>query len=472
MYLAPRYFQITAARFDGTTKPPIPAGAEGPWTPDDLDPNTPRHVLNIETEVGRFNFRALLRPGSAGAVVMVRRWGPAGGSDLISLRSLDAAEVDQLKPPDDPPPADLDVLLETRPLATTWCRPLFAGPTDALTVAWAPAGGGTIEILVAEVADALLAQQVLQVGADADAFTSLEITGAATIGAWSGTLYADVQTPSGATVTLPPLADVEIGATLVYIQTDGSSSLTGDNVETINGRLDMAVPLGTMVIVRRTPFGWAATVCAEATAATTLTNGVAGATLVVTPWTGTRTFIVNFSDWGRIQLPDSALCGSNAEAIFVRPSGDALAAIVPSGTQTINGRTDDLFVPLPGRSVRLRRRIDGNWVLSGEGCEVPVETVGAGDRAFGSAWPGRRILRLTNAALQTVTLPTYTGGPVVPIDCELVVISTGAAGAAVQRADPAELIRGGGANGASVAVATDTVAVFRFTGSEWLSQVA
>lgn len=468
MATPPRYRILNADRFDGTT----PLATD--WTPDGNNAE-PRASVTQEV-IGRLSFRDLARPGTSGLLLMARRWGPAGsGSDTLTVRSMNSTEAAQLTVPDDPTAISLDQSLEARNLLTTWSSPAFLGPTDAVSLNWLPQGGGTVELEMAEIQDALLAAKVAALVAtqNSNDFSSRTITASTTLAGWSKTLYLLVQTPGGATVSLPDLADVpEIGTRVVYIQDEGSATFNVDGGGTINGQAEFVSPLGSMGIIERTPFGWAATGIAESSAATTLSNAVAGSAVAVPEWTGTHLFMVDFTARGVLRLPAAADIGVDAEAIFVRTGADdgtheEQAGILPSGTEEINHVNGPIYLGLIGSSVRVKRRIDGGWIATSH--NAVRNTVEAGNKTFTSGWPGRRTV-VTTAAGATVTLPPYDGIPF-PADCELEVLNTGGAAATVQRANAAESVVGGGAAGANKSVASNTAGVFRFAGTAWASQV-
>ena len=132
MHSQPRYFVISAPRFDATTpldpsalnpKGENPGGGSYPVPSQ----NQPRIAATLAAPVGRFSIRSLLREGRLAALVRIRCITPASGT--WQLRSAAAGE--QI----DPPPID-QPLAPVRPLTQEWSEPVEAGTTDAVVVSY------------------------------------------------------------------------------------------------------------------------------------------------------------------------------------------------------------------------------------------------------------------------------------------------------------------------------------------------
>ena len=98
MHSQPRYFVISAPRFDATTpldpvallpKGVNPGGNSFPIPSQ----NQPRLSATLTAPVGRFSIRSLLRPGNLGALVRVRCITPAPQS-VLHAHAVHAVHVD------------------------------------------------------------------------------------------------------------------------------------------------------------------------------------------------------------------------------------------------------------------------------------------------------------------------------------------------------------------------------------------
>ena len=176
MHSNPRYFVISAPRFDAVT----------PLNPADLNPkgenpgggsypvptqNQPRTAATLTAPVGRFSIQSLLRAGKIAALVRVRCITPPEPGAYWQLRSAAVGEQT------DPPPIN-QVLAPSKALTQEWSSLVCAGTTDAIVVVHAPdteIANPQIEIEVSEfageLATAYLAAKAQCCGCECDAAT-------------------------------------------------------------------------------------------------------------------------------------------------------------------------------------------------------------------------------------------------------------------------------------------------------------
>lgn len=171
---------------------------------------------------------------------------------------------------------------------------------------------------------------------------------------------------------------------------------------------------------------------------------------------------------GTITVPAWAALRQGAQIDIIREGDtDGVVLISPAAGEKINGGagTTRIFLPLRG-ALRIARDATSGEFTATSHTEVPVATNSAGATAYTYGWPGERILRLTEAAAQTVTLPAYGTANNVPTDCTLRLVNRSANTKSIAGAG-AEVITGGGATANTYSLAANTSAVVFFDGTQW-----
>lgn len=272
MHSQPRYFVISAPRFDATTpldpvallpKGVNPGGNSFPIPSQ----NQPRLSATLTAPVGRFSIRSLLRPGNLGALVRVRCITPPEPGAYWQFRS--AAVGEQV----DPPPID-QVLSPPKALTQEWSEIFLAGTTDAIVVFHNPdvQVNPQIEIEVSEfsgeLATAYLAAKAEPCGCDATctAANRDEVLGAEqslTLTPWECLLHLNVTATDPGTVVTLPLANAMASGAAVLISRRGGAWIRVVAPDGING---VAAPAGLVfesaakaVLLQPTATGWSAT---------------------------------------------------------------------------------------------------------------------------------------------------------------------------------------------------------------------
>ena len=274
MHSQPRYFVISAPRFDATTpldpvallpKGVNPGGNSFPIPSQ----NQPRLAATLTVPVGRFSIRSLLRPGNLGALVRVRCITPPEPGAYWQFRS--AAVGEQV----DPPPID-QVLSPPKALTQEWSEIFLAGTTDAIVVFHNPdvEVNPQIEIEVSEfageLATAYLAAKAVPCGCDGAsgcvAVNRDEVLGegeSLTLTPWECALHLNVTATDPGTVVTLPLANAMASGAAVLISRRGGAWIRVVAPDGING---VAAPAGLVfesaakaVLLQPTANGWSAT---------------------------------------------------------------------------------------------------------------------------------------------------------------------------------------------------------------------
>ena len=123
-----------------------------------------------------------------------------------------------------------------------------------------------------------------------------------------------------------------------------------------------------------------------------------------------------------------------------------------------------IYLPLQGALRIVRERSTGDFTATSH-AETATATTTV-DLTYLYGWSGERIVRLTAAGSQTLTLPSYGVANNVPVGCTLKVVNRSAATKTISAA-AAELIVGAGAAALTFALAANSSAEFFFDGAQW-----
>ncbi|PCC73145.1 hypothetical protein SAMN02745121_08566 [Nannocystis exedens] len=434
----PRFYVLSAERFDGTT--PLSMG----WLPNN-NQNTPRHVVEQDL-VGRLSFADLARPGTSGCVVLARRWSSEAEGDQVEVRSVSATETK-----DDPPTTVLDSLLEVSTLLSTWSRPLFLGPTDALAIHHLPEGGGTVELLVADEYGDLLKAHIQAAEAEALAGNSVTPLGTQTLLAAGQVepvknrdLLVLLTFETDGDVSLPALEDAGQGVRVTFLRVDGDGVprivLKTPATDTVNSVTDdpgftpyVMRSLQDVVTYRRVPGGW---IREQGTPAHVLVNETTSPIAVPPGVEGTLYVVSRVAGAAVATLPSCADCRVGYRIFFVN-AGSAWLTPTPDGTDRINRSLAPYSLPAGASALfEVMTLIDWCAVAQDE-TPIPIESADASVDV--PAWRGfgRQIVRVSNAA-GVVNLPSTED---VNVGASCLVENTGT-GVVTIDGDGADLING------------------------------
>lgn len=454
----PTFFLFSARTFDGTTP------MEGPLTPP--SGVQPRFTKDADI-LGRLSFKDLLRPGSHGAFITARAWqGPEG---TIRVRSVNEDEATE------PLPRSLDQALEDRPLNKSWCKPLLLGPTDALCLSQNLDGGGDIEVMridaQASAALEYMNAKFMECCDDDEGVAEITVEETGQLDKWSGWVYILINGDPGTVVELPPTNDMVDGAGAMIVRVGGGYAVVRPVGGFINGQnADVSLGGFESTIIRFVDGGWLSTKETNVPVVT-LQNTVAGETVNLPTLIGRQMIVV--LDWdepGFLALPSLVLNPVDGEYLIQRaPSGGReQATLKPAAGEIVNGIADGQAFMGWNDVLRVRAGQGSatahGWTVLGESLnEDQVQVVAAGNVTL-KPWGKRlKVVRLTEAAAQTVTLPAIAD---CPDGAELLVIAEGAAGT-VARAGAPEVIKGLTASGNSVAVPQNTGRRLTASGTNW-----
>lgn len=173
---------------------------------------------------------------------------------------------------------------------------------------------------------------------------------------------------------------------------------------------------------------------------------------------------------GTVRLPAWADLRPGTRIDIVRLGGTVGAVrIDPVGFELMNGGSTivtPLYLPRVG-AVRVVREAQATAFSATTHNEPVAETVAEGDKTYNYGWPGRQILRLTQDAIQRVTLPSYSTANNVPLDCSLLVVNPTGSDKVIAVVVGTEAITGDGATDINYTVAGHSCAVVSFDGSQW-----
>lgn len=249
--------------FDGST------AFSGVWRPPGAGTgafstkNNKFNVATTETAVGRFSPAALGSTKNPVRLVRAYSNGPFTPGDEYLVRSSADPLLGQ--------PTSI-VREAARPLGSSMADavPLLVGPTDDLCVTMSGDGtAASVHLLVDDVSEAewaaINAALIAAAAAGtATTFETRELTAPAAVDSWVGTLFVSgLSATAGLDFTLPALADVAIGARLVFFRSDAAGrwfNLQPDGTDTINGAnepLRFAAAAQGFTL-ERTSVGWSA----------------------------------------------------------------------------------------------------------------------------------------------------------------------------------------------------------------------
>lgn len=451
---SPRFFVISAERFDGST--PFSAG----WNPG-RSALQPRMYATQEI-VGRLNFSDLARPGTSGAVVLVRRWMGPAPDESVQVRAVSGSETTDV-----PPPATLDSLLAQNGLTTAWSAPMFLGPTDA--IALNHLNGGTIELLVAEEQGQVLQTQLqlaaLLEGDGCCTQTTIAVTGGAQqLGPWKGTLHVRATLTGAPLVALQlPSSDDLVIPCAVVIHRDGGDAFhvvgDGDDVNSSGSSAGITFNHDHMAVrFDLTADGWDATY----PVLSMVPQVVNGAPAVIPKWEGDGLFDVDLATTGAATLPARNAIATDQKAYVVNRGKESYVTVGALG-DFINVDQLSLRLPAVGDAAFLVADGQSGWraILDTMGLFAAPQFV-AGNVVHATGWRGRKAVIQTGAAAATQTLPPASS---TPVGCTLICGSTGAGGTTISVADLAnDLIIGLGASATSVTHVQNVIRRYEYLG--------
>lgn len=412
---APRTHVLSATTsFDGTT--PLP----GAWQPKP-DPDQPRLNLTVET-VGRLSFKDLVRKGVTAALVLARVL-DASSQLVMAQRTASTAEISDLVMPDDPVPLVSDAVITTVQLSAAWSAPLLLGGTDALTFTGLR---NTAELMVFELgasqAALTLLTSVLNAVASTTPVTVVEINGAGALPAFAGRTYFLVDIPAGGVLTLPVVADVVAGSEAYFINIGGGTVLvTPDGVETLNDAASGVVQVAGFggTYVARAGAGYVST---EPLILETVTidNVVSGETQNLPPLTAQSLHVnLRYTANGDLLLPSASAAPKGFKYILNRTVGDSQIRLKTAGGGFLNGELNGVaYVPAArggnGGAAAVVEASTYGWTVVGSNgmAPTPVTTVAVGDATLLPWGLDEIVVRLTEGAPQTLTLPATAAVPV------------------------------------------------------------
>ncbi|MCY0994343.1 hypothetical protein OV203_44875 [Nannocystis sp. ILAH1] len=434
----PRYYVLSAERFDGAT--PLATG----WLPNN-NQNTPRHVVEQDL-VGRLSFADLARPGTSGCVVLARRWSSEAEGDQVEVRTVSATETK-----DDPPTTILDSLLEVSTLLSTWSRPLFLGPTDALAIRHLPEGGGTVELLVADEYGDILKAHLQAAEAEALAGSSVTPLGTQTL------LTAGQVEPvkdrdllvlltfgTDGDVRLPALEDAGQGVRVTFLRVGGDGvprivlkTPTADMVNSVTDDPDFTPyemrSQQDVVTYRRVPGGW---LREQGTPAQVLVNATSSPFAIPPGAEGTLYVVSRVAGPAVATLPSCGTCRVGYR-VFLVNAGSAWLTPTPNGIDRINRSTKTYPLPAGASALfEVMSLIDWCAVAQDE-TPIPIESADASVDVPGWRGFGRQLVRVSNAAA-LVNLPATD---FVNVGASCLVENTGA-GVVTIDGDGSDLING------------------------------
>lgn len=357
-----------APAFNGTTV------FTGSWSPPSntaayANKNNKFNRATTTTSVGRFSPDALGSTKNPTRMVRAYSNGPFTAGDQYLVRSSADPTLGQ--------PVSI-VREAARVLGSSLndAMPLLVGPTDDFCVTMAGDGvAASIHVIVDDVSEAEWAaiNAALIAAAAANVATTFEtrvLTAPDTIDSWVGTLFVSgIATTAGDSFTLPPLADVAIGARLVLFRTDDATGRWFDLVpagaDTINGSVEplrfSAAAQG--ITLERTSVGWSANATADDATAVAITND---ATLAIPYRQRTRIeWDINQAGAGTLTLPSQANVAVGQAfliSLLTIAGGAPSGAVIPTAGQTLDGVVNKaVTLGRAGDSVVIER-VPGGWV--------------------------------------------------------------------------------------------------------------
>ena len=467
---SPSFFVISSNNFDGTT-----VKASGTiWQPNSSVKSQPRSYMNQAT-FGRLSYADLGQPGTMGQLV-IARCNLAAALVTLTVKTESAAE-NTAGLNNTPAPNNLDVALYTRALTPDWCLPFLMAPTDAIALAGGleTAVPATVELMTVDLQDpaslaylnALFTNTALTPTVAVRIVTASEV-----IAAFSGTQYILGNAAAvSMQLTLPLAASEAEGAELIVTRIGGGwISVIPQGADTINGSTNSIImeDIGQVTFTRRGGV-WLASE-APITTDLTVTNAVADTAVPLPIATGTTLVNVTFTARGSIALPALANVAVGVEYLIQRSTDNAgfspsrVVITTQAVGDTINGLANGTaLVGNPGAVVRLRR-VTGGWIVVSDRQSTPTQIITATvDSTLDSGWVGLKLIRATQVAAQTLTLPAVglltngTSFDIVYNQINQLTIN----GNGVN-------IVGGGLTGATIVLGPNESGRLSYNGTEWL----
>lgn len=473
MHSPPRYFVISAPRFDATT----------PLNPADLIPkgtnpgggsypvptqNQPRVATTLTAPVGRFSIQSLLRAGNTAALVRVRCITPPEPGAYWQLRSAAAGEQT------DPPPIN-QILAPSKALTQEWSAPVCAGTTDAIVIFHAPdtvIANPQIEIEVTEfagdVAAAYLAAKAQCCsGESCVAANRDEVLGSEeslTLTPWECVLHLNVTAADAGTQVTLPLANVMASGASVLISRRGGAWFRVVAADGING---VVSPDGVIfesgakaVLLQPTATGWSATDVIPDLAPVVVTTSPLGA------FSGDAVRNIELIA-GAVLVPPSTDLIAEGQTLYLTNTSTSEVTVRLSDpvTENFDGLIGLEYV-LANRGDTLVLKRDGatGWRTSYNlfGRDARMDSAPANPLAL-PGYRGRRSYRFDSLAQVDITLP----GNAVAYVGQQFHVSNANAGAIVVTAAAAQFIVGrGDVTATSVSLTRrDTWGYFEYEGS-------
>lgn len=466
---SPSFLVISGTTFDGTTV----KATSTLWQPDPSPKSQPRSYMNQST-IGRLSYADLGQTGRIGQLV-IARCDVAAALMTLTVRTENAAE-NTAGNNDTPAPNNLDAALYTRSLTPDWCLPFLMGPTDAITltdglVTSVPA---TVELMTVDLQDSASLAYLNALFATAALTPTVAVrivTVSEVIPAFSGVQYILGNAAAASMVlTLPTAASEAEGTTLVVTRIGGGwIQVSPQGADTINGSTNSVIlnDIGQITFTLRGGV-WLAS-RAPITTDLTVTNAVADTTVPLPTGTGTTLVNVTFTARGIISLPALANVALGVEYLLQRTSDNAgfspsrVLITTQAVGDTLNGLANGTaLLGNPGSVLRLRR-VTGGWVEVSDRQSTPTQVIAATvDSTLDSGWVGLKLIRATQAAAQTLTLPVIG---LLNTGCVFDVVYAGTTSLTIN--GNGVNIVGGGSTGATIILGPNESGRLAFNGTEW-----
>jgi hypothetical protein len=443
----------TARLFDGST----PETTTG-WSKPLKDNATYTFKADVTTPVGSWSTKDLgVRAADRPLALWFRLDGtPNPGTSLLTHKTARTGDTNPAYVP-------TNLLLEQFPLTTKLQGPIIINATDRVCVTHDEGGACSVEFLALDAAQAaelgLIRDLTSAPDVDCCSRESITVTESTDLAAWgSKELVVFVDAPSTtlpAEINMPALADLEIGQSALFVRIGGALAYVGTNVvgDAINGQVNQAFELPAFAAVRVTreelTFSATAPILAVGTSLNNQGPGVPGLVIdLPTPTAPSMPVQTNFAVRTLVRCPPTALMAVGDEIPLIWASGTGPIVIIPRNFETLNGEVDGRAYYRSVDMPVIKKTFYGLIVVgSGDMRASPIATYSAGAAVIGP-YHGTQIVRLTEAAAQSATLPDASF-------CQpeaLLVIECIGGAKTINRA-AADVINGRGAAGATNVVA-------------------
>lgn len=457
---SPSYFLVSSNSFDGTS------ALTAIWAPNPSPKSQARSYV-FQAALGRLSYADLAGPGSLGQLVRVRTYEDSAGltARVVSANSTENTDV--------PDPSVMNSVLETIAVTTVWSAPFHMGPTDALAFSQSVARASTVEIMTVGMlettAAAYMAAGIIASATAPGAVSVRSVTVSETMPVFSGSQYLlGNAAATSMTITLPLASSVSAGTKVITTRVGGGwIAVAPQGGDTINGAARNVIinDLGQVVFEQRGS-QWIAS-DAPITADVTLTNAVADTVVALPIATGTTLVNVSFTARGQIVAPAIADVAVGVEYLIQRTADGAgvspvrVELAVPAGV-TVNGlASGTATLSNPGSILRVRRAGNG-YIVTSDRQSTPTQVLAAiADLTIDSGWAGEKVIRATQGAAQTITLPATS----LVRGMTVKVLAAGAGGLTIN-GNGLNIV---GATGAasSVLLWTNETGLFTYDGTAW-----